>query len=67
MHLCVYLLFIFFHGIGQYLTAIFYGSITYYAFPDVWQEQPLAGLFIGIASALAIATGNNQLFTIVCQ
>jgi len=26
---------------GQYLTAVFYGFITYYAFPDTWHQKTL--------------------------
>ena len=43
---------------GQYLTAIFYGFITYYAFPDTFHENPLVSLLIGCCSTLAVALGN---------
>ncbi len=44
---------------GQYLTACFYGFITYYAFPDKWHEKPFLLLFIGVCSTFAIALGKG--------
>jgi hypothetical protein len=44
---------------GQYIVAIFYGLITYYAFPDTWLQKPIPSLFIGICTALAIALGRE--------
>ncbi|CAF0881749.1 unnamed protein product [Rotaria sp. Silwood1] len=44
---------------GQYLTALFYGVITYYAFPDTWLKQTIPSLFIGFSSAFAIALGTQ--------
>ena len=41
----------------QYLTAVFYGFITYYAFPNEWHEKPILSLFIGICTTIAIALG----------
>ncbi|CAF2410101.1 unnamed protein product [Rotaria sp. Silwood2] len=42
---------------GQYITAVFYGVITYYAFPDTWLQQTIPSLIIGFSSAFAIALG----------
>jgi len=44
---------------GQYLTAVFYGFITYYAFPDTWHQKPYLSLFIGCCSTVAIALGTQ--------
>ena len=42
---------------GQYLTAVFYGFLTYYAFPDTWHKNLFLSSFIGILTSLAIAFG----------
>ncbi len=42
---------------GQYLTAVFYGFVTYYAFPDTWHQKPILSLFIACCSTIAIALG----------
>ncbi len=57
----------FFSFKGQYLTAIFYGFITYYAFPDTWHEKPFLLLFIGICSTIAIALGKNIRFNSIIK
>jgi len=44
---------------GQYLTAVFYGFITYYAFPDTWHQKPFLSLFVGCCSTIAIALGTQ--------
>lgn len=44
---------------GQYLTAVFYGFITYYAFPDTWHQKPILSLFIACCSTIAIALGTQ--------
>ena len=44
---------------GQFVVAIFYGFITYYAFPDTWVEKSFPALLISCCSALAIAFGRE--------
>ncbi|CAF0817389.1 unnamed protein product [Rotaria sordida] len=44
---------------GQYLTAVFYGFITYYAFPEIWHENFCLSLFIGCCSTIAVALGTQ--------
>ena len=43
--------------LGQYLTAVVYGFITCYAFPDTWHGQPSTSLFVGVCTATAIGVG----------
>ncbi|CAF0901493.1 unnamed protein product [Rotaria sp. Silwood1] len=49
---------------GQYLTAVFYGFITYYAFPEKWHENVFLSLFIGCCSTIAIALGTQIVGTL---
>ncbi|CAF1206549.1 unnamed protein product [Adineta ricciae] len=49
---------------GQLITSIFYGFITYYAFPDNWHKQPLLALLAGICTVLAIAVGTQMVGTL---
>ncbi|CAF1184356.1 unnamed protein product [Adineta steineri] len=53
-----------FGGFGQYLTSVFYGFITYYAFPDTWHKQSFLSLFIGCCTVFAIAVGTQMMGTI---
>ena len=50
---------IFFFIQGQYLTAVFYGFLTYYAFPETYHNNRLLSLLIGCFSAFAIAFGKS--------
>ena len=45
---------------GQYLTALFYGFLTYYAFPDTWLEQTIPSLLVSVATGTAMAVGNES-------
>ncbi|CAF3629181.1 unnamed protein product [Rotaria sordida] len=49
---------------GQYITALFYGVITYYAFPDTWLQKTYPSLIIGLSSAFAIALGTQLVGTL---
>ncbi|UJR28587.1 hypothetical protein I4U23_009820 [Adineta vaga] len=49
---------------GQFIISIFYGFITFYAFPDTWHVQPLLSLFSGSCSILAIAIGTQMVGTV---
>ncbi|CAF1365155.1 unnamed protein product [Adineta steineri] len=49
---------------GQFLTAVFYGCITYYAFPDTWLQKTFPSLFIASCSAIAIALGTQLVGTL---
>ncbi|CAF3426143.1 unnamed protein product [Rotaria socialis] len=49
---------------GQYITALFYGFITYYAFPDTWLHKTFPSLIVGVSCALAIALGTQLVGTL---
>lgn len=49
---------------GQYLTAVFYGFLTYYAFPETYHNNSLLSMLIGCSGAFAIAIGTQLTGTI---
>ncbi|UJR20936.1 hypothetical protein I4U23_024045 [Adineta vaga] len=49
---------------GQFIVAMFYGFITYYAFPDTWVEKTFLSLFVAFCSAVAIAFGTQLVGTL---
>ncbi|CAF0793864.1 unnamed protein product [Didymodactylos carnosus] len=49
---------------GQYLTAIFYGSIVYYAFPEEWLLLNFKSLFISSCSTISMAIGVQLMGTL---
>ena len=50
--------------IGQYLTSLIYGFLTYYAFPETWHEQASKAIFVAVCTAVAIALGKRNVFLI---
>ncbi|CAF1023933.1 unnamed protein product [Adineta ricciae] len=44
---------------GQYVVAMFYGFIAYYAFPDTWLESRFLSFIVVVSSAVAIAFGTQ--------
>jgi hypothetical protein len=49
---------------GEYVTAVFYGCITYYAFPDTWQSHALLSFVVALATSCAIALGTYLVGTL---
>lgn len=43
--------------LGQYLTGIFYGFITFYAFPDTWLQYRFGTLIVLLATIVAVSFG----------
>ncbi|CAF4428642.1 unnamed protein product, partial [Didymodactylos carnosus] len=48
----------------QYLTAIFYGSIVYYAFPEQWLSSNSKSFFISLCSTISMAIGVQLMGTL---
>ncbi|CAM4921773.1 unnamed protein product [Rotaria socialis] len=49
---------------AQYLTAIFYGFITYYAFPDAWHANYFLSSIIQCCTTIAVALGTQLVGTL---
>lgn len=47
-------------SLGQYAVSLFYGFITFYAFPDTWLNRTLPSLVIYLCTIVAIALGNER-------
>lgn len=49
---------------AQYVVGLFYGFITFYAFPDTWSNSKFLSLIVGIATAFAVALGIQLMGTL---
>ncbi|CAM4779028.1 unnamed protein product [Rotaria magnacalcarata] len=48
----------------QYLTAIFYGFITYYAFPDTWHADSFLSSIVRCCTTIAVGLGTQLVGTL---